>query len=160
MFASNASTLILLAKVSALVTFLEETKVEIPEIMFNEIKAVNSYDAILIKKQIEQKKVAVKETRKQVYQEILNQFRLDEGEAAAYALYNNKVHKAILTDDKELIKLCKIEQIKFLCAMAILVRLFEKGRLSKEDAINKIDKLYLLGRYSKELYSHFKSEVS
>lgn len=66
---------------------------------------------------------------------ILSQFRLDEGEAATYALFDAKRHKAILTDDGELIK------------------------LSKKEALSKLENLHGIGRYSKGLYEHFKSEV-
>ena len=59
----------------------------------------------------------------------------------------------------ELIKLCKLEKAPFLCAMAIIIRLFEKNKLSKELAAEKLEELYKIGRYSEKLYEHFKKEV-
>ena len=90
---------------------------------------------------------------------IMSQFRLDVGEAAAYAAFNNKKHKAILTDDGELIKLCKLENVPFICAMAVIIRLLEKKKLSKEDAASKLEDLHNIWRYPQRIYEHFKKEV-
>ena len=43
--------------------------------------------------------------------------------------------------------------------MAVVIRLFEKKKLSKEETMNKLNDLHLIGRYSEKLYEHFKSEV-
>ncbi len=162
MFVSNTSTLVLLAKVSCLEKFIEISQnIEIPaqvkkEALFDK----GSYYAKLIEKFIQEKKIRVVPVfKKSEITKIMLEFRLDEGEAATYALFNDKRHKAILTDDGELIKLCKLEKIPFVCAMAVIIRLFEKDKLSKEEAINKLEDLHKIGRYSKELYEHFKREV-
>ncbi|MDP3765252.1 MAG: hypothetical protein Q8R04_01955, partial [Nanoarchaeota archaeon] len=68
-------------------------------------------------------------------------------------------YEAILTDDGELIKLCKLQDVPFICAMAIVIKLYEKKRLSKEKTIKKLEMLYKVGRYSEKLYEHFKNEV-
>ena len=104
----------------------------------------DSYYAKLIHKLIEEKKIKVIPAENKKAAEIMKEFDLDEGEAAAYVLFDKKRHKALLTDDGELIKLCKLENIEFICVMAIIIRLSE---------LNKI------GRYSKELYEHFKNKV-
>ena len=90
---------------------------------------------------------------------MLKEFKLDEGEASAYILFKKIKGKAILTDDGELIKLCKIENIPFIVAMAIIIMFFKKRKLTKREAIEKLDKLYGYGRYSNEIYQYFKSEV-
>jgi len=64
-----------------------------------------------------------------------------------------------LTDDGELIKLCKIENIPFIVAMAVVIRLFKKRKIDKKEAIDKLEKLYGYGRYSEEIYKYFKLEV-
>ena len=161
MLASNTSTLVLLAKIGCLEDFIEISPIiEIPkqvkkEALFNR----DSYYARLIQKLIDSRKIKVVPIKTITITGIMSQFRLDEGEAATYALFDNKRHKAILTDDGELIKLCKLEKIPFVCAMAVVIRLFEKKRLSKEMALSKLENLHEIGRYSKGLYEHFKSEV-
>jgi predicted nucleic acid-binding protein len=161
MLVSNTSTLVLMAKVGCLEKFIGVSPaIKIPiqvkrEALFEE----NSYYAKLIEKLIRSRKIEVVKVDKTKTKDIMVHFKLDEGEAAAYALFNKKIHKAILTDDGELIKLCKLEDIPFICAMAVIIRLFEKEVLSREEALNKLQKLNIIGRYSEELYEHFKAEV-
>ena len=161
MFTSNTSTLVLLAKVGCLDFFLKISPfIEIPlqvekEALFEE----DSYYARLIYRLIQEGKIKVVQVDETKIKKIMSQFRLNVGEAAAYVLFDKKKHKAILTDDGELIKLCKLENIPFICAMAIIIRLFEKERLTKEETLNKLEELYKIGRYSEKLYEHFKLEV-
>jgi len=159
MFISNSSTLILLAKINTLRTFLENCdSIIIPEEVYQEsVKNKNSFDALLIAKEIGNK-IKIQKTNKKTEQ-IQKQFRMDIGEAAAYLLYDPKLHKAILTDDRELIKLCKIENIPFICAIAIVVQLHKNKKITKEECLEKMAKLETIGRYSKEIVDYFESEV-
>src|SRR3989338_10308080 len=161
MFVSNTSTLVLLAKVGCLEAFMElSPPIEIPrEVKKEALFEKDSYYARLIEKLIQEKKIRIAVVKKDITNKIMSEFRLDEGESAAYALFDDKKHKAILTDDGELIKLCKLEKIPFVCAMAVVIRLFEKKKLSKEMALSRLENLHEIGRYSKGLYEHFKSEV-
>ncbi len=161
MFVSNTSTLVLLAKVRCLEAFIKiAPTIEIPsqvkkEALFDQ----GSYYARLIEKLIRDNKIKVTPVNKAKLTKIISQFRLDEGEAATYTMFNSKKHKAVLTDDGELIKLCKLEKIPFICAMAIVIRLYEKNELSKEKTLNILEDLHKIGRYSKELYEYYKTEV-
>lgn len=161
MLVSNTSTLVLLAKIGCLELFIGiSPTIEVPtQVKRESLFDKDSYYARLIKKLIQEKKINVVEVNKSIIKNIMPEFRLDEGEAATYALFDSKKHDAVLTDDGELIKLCKLEKVPFTCAMAVVIRLYEKRKLSKEDAINKLEMLYRIGRYSKELYENFKSEV-
>ena len=160
MFVANSSTLILLAKTSALTVFLESIDgVIIPEEVYKEsVKNKISFDALLIQKYVGTKIIVKKISIP--FKKVQEQFRLDEGEASAYVLFDSKIHTALLTDDRELIKLCKIEGIKFLCAIAIIVQLYKKKLLTKEECVEKIEKLQIIGRYSKEIIDYFKTEVA
>ena len=46
-----------------------------------------------------------------------------------------------------------------MCAMAVVIRLFEKKKISKDDALGKLENLHKIGRYTKEIYEYFKSKV-
>ena len=161
MLVSNTSTLVLFAKIGFLEAFIEVSPpIAIPvqvkqEALFDK----DSYYAKLIQKLIKNKKIRIVAVNNVLLTKILSNFRLDEGEAAAYALFDAKKHAAILTDDGELIKLCKLEKVPFICAMAVVIRLYERKKLSKEEALNKLADLNNIGRYSKSLYDHFKMEV-
>lgn len=161
MIISNASTLILLAKVTALIVLLDNIKkIIIPKIVYEEItNKKDSFEVLVIKKEVEKKRIVLVDVDRKSYSSKLEQFKLDEGEAAAYALLKKIKGNAILTDDRELIKLCKIENVPFITAMAVVVKLFKKMKLTKEDALEKLEKLHGYGRYSNEIYGFFKSEV-
>lgn len=160
MFVSNTSTLILLAKTSLLQRFIDNSpKIIIPEEVRKEYLASESFDTKLIEKEVERKKIIVRKSEEKKIKDVLSQFSLDQGEAAAYSLFNRKKHYAILTDDKELIKLCRIERIPFICAMAIVIRMHEKKLLSKKEAEEKIRKLFDIGRYSQKIFEYYINEV-
>ena len=161
MLVSNTSTLVLLAKVGCLEVFIGISPIiEIPmQVKKEALFEKDSYYARLIEKLIQEKKIKSVAVNKDLVTRVMAQFRLGEGEAATYTMFNNRKHEAVLTDDGELIKLCKLEGVPFICAMAIVIRLFERKKLSKEQAISKLEALNKIGRYSYQLYEHFKSEV-
>lgn len=160
MLISNSSTLILLAKVSLLQKFLDNYKVTIPQQVLSEsVLDKETFDSLLIQKEIKGGRIRVKKVQEGNIKQVLLQFRLDKGEAAAYVLFKKTVNKAILTDDAELIKLCKLDGIKFVCALAVVVIMFKKRIITTEEANEKIDKLKEYGRYSDEIYNYFRNEV-
>ncbi len=160
MLVSNTSTLILLAKVDALSILLDDVKtILIPNNVYQEIAAKDSLDVLLIKKEVDKKRILLFNVEKKEYSGIIAQFRLDEGEAAAYALLKQKKAAAILTDDAELIKLCKIEGAAFITAMSVIVRLFKYKKLTAEESLEKLENLRKHGWYSNEIYNFFKQKV-
>lgn len=161
MLISNTSTLILLAKIHLLNVLLDDIKkIAIPKIVYKEIiDKKDSFEVLLIKKEIEKKRIMLCDINGKSYLTILKQFKLGEGEAATYALFKKERGNAILTDDRELIKLSKIENIPFICAIAVIVRLFEKKMLTKDEALEKLEELYGYGRYSDDVYKFFKAKV-
>ncbi|MFQ5621515.1 MAG: hypothetical protein ACE5FT_06770 [Candidatus Nanoarchaeia archaeon] len=160
MFISNTSTLVLLAKIGLLHEFLDNApNVIIPKDVEKEVMAKTSFDAQLIAKEIDNGRIEVKNANIQKIKSVLGEFHLGLGEAAAYALYESNEYLAILTDDGELIKLCKLERIPFICAMAVVVRLNEKKVLTKKEALDKLEQLVIIGHYAQSIYDHFKKEV-
>ncbi len=160
MLVSNASTLILLAKVGILRKFLDEFgEIIIPNEVENEITAGNRFDSKILKKEIEDKHIIVKSIKSNT-SKILKEFKMHKGEAEAYVLYKECDAKAILTDDGELIKLCKLFEIPFINALAIITRMFEKGIITRTEACEYLQKLNDYGRYSKEVFNFFKQEVN
>lgn len=159
MLVSNSSTLILLARINVLRLFLDEAQtILIPTEVQEEVMSDKiTYDALLIQKEIGARIVVQKVTRP--VEQVQKQFRLDRGEAAAYALYVQEQGTGIMTDDRELIKLCKLEGIKFLCAIAIVTQLYRNKKLSQQETLLKMDKLGDIGRYSSTIINHFRKEV-
>lgn len=160
MLVSNASTMILLAKVSIIRRVLSEFgEVAIPEEVEKEITEGDTFDSKLLRKEIEDNRIIVKSIKSST-SNITKEFRIHKGEAEAYILYNECNAKAIMTDDGELIKLCKIFEIPFINALAIVTRMFEKGVITQAEACEYLQKLNDYGRYSKEIYKYFKQEVN
>jgi len=161
MLVSNTSTLVLLAKIGCLEVFIGiSPTITIPvQVKKEALFEKDSYYAKLIEKLIQHKKITIAQADKKQTNKIMSEFKLDEGEAAAYALFDIRKHDAILTDDGELIKLCKLENVPFICAMAVVIRLYEIKKLSKKEALDKLEDLHKIGRYSEKLYEYFKSEV-
>lgn len=161
MLVSNTSTLVLLAKIGLVETFLELSgEIAIPaqveaEYSFHK----DSYYGRLLAKAVSEKRIIVKQVDERKLTNILQNFMLDKGEAAVYLMYKTGGYKAVMTDDGELIKLCKLEGIPFLCSLAIVIRLHEKGAINKTTAIEKLEKLGSIGRYSKEILDHYKKVV-
>ena len=160
MLVSNSSTIILIGKITILPKFLNTVKnIAITDIVYEEILKKDSFENLIIKKEIEKSRIKVKPIKNEQYLDIIKQFKIDEGEASAFALCTNKNYDGILTDDKELIKLCKIEGIKFISAMAIVVMLFRRKVINKSEALEKIENLHGYGRYSDDIYNYFVQQV-
>jgi len=159
MIVSNASTLILFAKVGIIHEFLNEFgEITIPEEVEKEIAVGNTFDSKILKKVIKENHITVKPIKSNT-SNVLKEFRMHEGEAEAFILFNECNAKAILTDDGELIKLCKLFEIPFINALAIITHMFEKGILTQTEACKYLKKLNDYGRYSKNIYIYFKQEV-
>ena len=160
MLVSNSSTIILIAKATLLSKFLDAVKnVTITDVVYEEILKKDSFENLVIKKEVERDRIKVEPIEEKFYANTLKQFKIDQGEASAFALCINRKCRAILTDDKELIKLCKIEGVKFISSMAIVVILFRKKVINKNEALEKIEKLQGYGRYSNDIYNYFRDMV-
>ena len=159
MIVSDASTLILLARVSILRRFLSAFgKIIVPEEVAKEMTVAHSLDARMLEREIKEESIIVEKIRSST-DGITGQFRLDKGEAEAYVLYNELQARVILTDDGELIKLCKLFEIPFVNALAIVVRMFDRGLLTREETCEYLRKLNDYGRYSGKVYNIFKEEA-
>ncbi len=155
MFVVDASTLILLAKATALRKLAEEKELVITEKVREEVVESDTFDAKLIQKLIREELIEVEEVHTD--QDLIEEFRLDEGEASTYELYDD--HALIATDDKQLIKLCRLEEIPFASSMPLLVRMYEKDLLGKAETLSKLERLNEQGWYSENFYERMKEEV-
>lgn len=162
MIVLDASTLILLAKAELLHDFLKHVgqDVMIPKEVEREACQVKqSLDALMIRKAIEEKRIKVLGVRdRKTCQKIAEDFSLARGEAEAVVLALSK--KAILgIDDRNGINACKLLGIPFTTAIGVLVRMWEKELLSKDEALTKLSRLEKYGRYSAEIVSDARSRL-
>lgn len=145
----DASTLILLAKTDLLPLLAEKTRLLIPEAVQREALAKPElYDARVIAGLLHAGKIQVpKDPSAQQRKQLRADFALERGEASALLLAREK-RLPLGTDDGPSIKAAKLLGVPFLTAMHVLVELCEKGRLDKQTALAKLERLQQVGRYS------------
>ena len=155
--------MILLAKVELLETFLValDEKVMIPKEVERECcEDKRAPDALLIQKAIAAGDIAVRAVKAtRLYGKLLADFPLGKGEAEALALALSRKARLLVTDDKKAIQASKLLKIPFATAVGILVRMYEKGLLEKEEARRKLESLARVGRYTAEIIEDAKTRL-
>lgn len=163
MIVFDSSTLILLAKVELLDTFLGEIEDEvvIPKQVQTECcEEKQSVDALLIRKAIQEKKLFVQPLKdKKLHRKILTDLPLGKGEAEALALAVSQTARLFATDDKKAIQASKLLKIPFTTALDILLRMYERGLLEKQEACAKLESLRKYGRYKREIIEDAQSRL-
>jgi predicted nucleic acid-binding protein len=151
MIVFDSSTLILLAKIELIDAFIDDYKkvVIIPQEVNEECcSKKDSFDALLIRKRIEEKKIKTARIHNnELCERFIKDFSIERGEAGALVLFLEKKTLLLAVDDKNAIKACKILKIPFASALTILVRLVARGAIENDDARKKIDMLAKYGRY-------------
>lgn len=148
----DASTLTLLARIDILDLFISNFhyRVLIPEKVRLEACSGKREETPLIVKLIEEKRIEVlKAKNKTLIRKLIEDFNIDEGEAEALTLALQGKGSIIATDDKNAIRACKVLRLEFITAIAILIRIFEKGIMQRDEAVIKLQKLQSIGRYSR-----------
>jgi len=160
MIVLDASTAIQLTKAELLDVFIEgvERAMVMPTDVQEECVGRDSLDARLIARAIEDKRIQVKAADRRAVQKLISDFGLGAGEAAAIALAVPKV-ALVATDDRRAIHACKVLKILFTTAISVLMRMREKALLSREEALEKLNRLARDGRYKKEIIAAVRAEM-
>lgn len=155
MIVLDASTLILIAKIEALDSFLtgSKLKVVIPAEVEKECCAVKrSLDALMIQKAVRESRIKVVDVKdKKLVTKLRGDFGLGRGEAEAVALALAEKAQIVGIDDKNGINACKLLGIPFTTAIGILLRMREKRLLSVRDALAMLVALARYGRYKQSI---------
>ncbi len=155
MMIMDASTLILLAKISLLDLLLEHSRsgLAIPEEVERECcRGIQSLDALLIRKRLDEEKIKIIRVKdKRVAGKLARDFNLGLGEAAAIALALQQKAQLVAIDDKNGINACKLVGMAFTTAVAILVQGTARGWLRREEGIAKLGALAEHGRYARSI---------
>ena len=147
----DASTLILLARIELLQDVLEEVEAVVSETAQLEATRKRTPDAKLIEQLSREGSLTVEHVpaRKEV-KRLMSDFPIQAGEAASLVLAMAK--KGVLaTDDGPTIRVCKILRVEFVTALHFLIYLRERGLLSREVALAKLEKLTKYGRYHPDI---------
>jgi len=157
----DSSSLILLAKIDILRVFLEDSKVEafIPGTVMEEVFGYEKEETPLIKALIKEKKIRIRKVKQaRVISKLMTDFSLHRGEAEAVHLAF-QLHGFVATDDRNAMRLCRLLRVPFLTALAVLVRLYEKGAVDKTLAMAKLERLKRFGRYREELVLQAQKQI-
>jgi len=163
MIVFDSSTLILLAKADILDDFIDDYRgaISVPkEVEAESCSRKESFDAQLIRKRIDEKRIGVtKISNKALCTKFMQDFHICRGEAEALVLAIEKKAKLVATDDKNAIKACKLLKLPFTSAIVVLVRMREKEAIDKEKAKAVLAALIKYGRYNDEIVKGAKERL-
>jgi len=155
MLVFDASTLILIAKMEILDSFLDgiESKVAIPAEVAKECCGVKkSLDALLIQKALAESRIRVIPVKdRKLVTKLQRDFGLGRGEAEAIILALAEKARILGIDDKNGINACKLLGVAFTTAIGILVRMREKRLLTTNESLVKLEGLAKHGRYRRSI---------
>ncbi|MBI3621524.1 MAG: hypothetical protein HY208_04980 [Nitrospirae bacterium] len=119
-----------------------------------------SWDALVIQRAIREKRITVKTLKAaKLFQKVRQDFGLGQGEGEAIALASTEKGAVLATDDRRAILACRLLKIPYTTAIGILIRMYQKGIMSKDAASVKLDALGKLGRYRRELLLDAKAKL-
>lgn len=159
----DASTLILIARIELLDTFLAGVPlpVAIPKEVERECCGVKkTLDALTIQKAVDESRIEVLTVaNKRLVSRLRSDFGLGQGEAEAIALAVEEKAQVVGVDDKNGINACKLLGLAFTTAAGILLRTHEKGLINKTDALAKLQLLANYGRYKSSIVEDVKARL-
>ena len=162
MLVIDSSTLILIAKSGLLDIFIDNLAIQliIPKAVKNECTSKKElFDAKLITQRINEGKIKVQISGNlKVCKKLMSDFNIAKGEAEALSLCLKK-KELLITDDKKAINACKILRLPFATALDILIRVYEKNLIDKEQVNLILEKLVFYGRYSEEIIQDVKTKL-
>lgn len=154
----DSSTAILLAKVQLLGIAAERFNIFFSEAVKEETTNKDTFDSKLIIKLINENKIKVVKANQSNVNKLIEDFNIEKGEAESIELASAK--KCILaTDDGPSIKACRILGIKFATAIHFLISFYEKKRVDKEIALEKLRLLERYGRYGYDILKDAKNMI-
>src|SRR3972149_1959812 len=152
MIVFDSSTLILLARIELLRLFISDFrgKVVIPEAVRTELFRQQKEETPFLYRLINDKDIqvlSVKDDRQ--IDKIIRDFNIDRGEAEALTIALQERASLIATDDRNAIRACKLLNLDFTTAIAVLIRSFEKKIIDRNEALLKLQRLQSIGRYKR-----------
>jgi predicted nucleic acid-binding protein len=159
----DASTLILIAKIETLDSFLDHVGLEvaIPLEVEKECCSIKkSLDALRIRKALDESRIRTIPVKdRKLVTKLQADFGLGQGEAEAIALALTRKARVLGIDDKNGINACKLLGVGFTTAIGILVRMYEKRLLTASEALARLDGLAKYGRYRASILAHTRRQL-
>ena len=158
----DASTLILLIKIDLLELFISDYKrsLVIPKKVKTEVCVEGREETPHLKNLIQEGQIEVltaKNPRQK--RKLMVDFNIDEGEAEALLLALQKEAELIAADDRNATRAAKLLKIDFVTAIGFLIRAAEKKLIKRDEALFKLEKLRVFGRYSLPIIENAKNKI-
>lgn len=154
----DASTLILLAKITVLRSFAQITTTIITTVVRAEVLAKKEAEDAKIIERLLTEGIIQGSTEKIQMTPFIENLALGRGEAEALNLAFKR-KQILATDDWCAIKACKIVDVKFVTAIHCLLYLVRKEVLDKRLALEKLKRLDEYGRYSLEIMKDARKRI-
>ncbi len=130
------------------------------EMVKDEVSIKETEENPLIVKLIKDKKMQVLKAKNwKLIKKLMDDFNIEIGEAETIVLALEEKASIVATDDRNAIRACKILKIDFTTAIAILIRVFEKNLIDKDEALIKLRKLDSVARYRREIVENAQSRI-
>lgn len=94
-----------------------------------------------------------------LFEKLRRELRLGAGEAEAIAMAVAKRARIVATDDRNAINACKLARVPFTSAVAVLVRMYEKRAVGKDEALMNLATLEREGRYKKSIIAEARARL-
>src|SRR3989338_7732166 len=155
---ADASSLILLAKVSVLEEFSRRNTIVIPKSVYEEVingKEKGRLDSLLVENLTQNNLLKIKTPERRVKNRIENLFNIKKGELDVIALAY-KTKDTVLSDDKKCFNTAKVLSIGFITSLDVVVVLCKKGHITKEKLHECLERLEEYGWYSKNIIKMYR----
>ena len=153
---SDTSSLVLLEKIKLLECLIKKTQFIIPQEVYNEavtngIKK-KALDAYKIERKVKEGVIKIKKVKEvNKIQDIIENFGVGIGEAAAIQLFTEHQADVLATDDHKSMNVCRIYEIPFMTSLTFILNSVNNKVIKEQDAEEMIRQLSVYGRYKDEL---------
>ncbi|MBS7626978.1 hypothetical protein KEJ51_08125 [Candidatus Bathyarchaeota archaeon] len=161
----NASTTILLAKTNLLRLVDEQfDEVLISKKVFKEavddVRQLGFDDVIITEKEIKEGRIKVREVGdRDIVRKLMQDFAMREGEAETLVLAIESRADLVATDDHQCMKAGMTLDLPLTQAIALVVALFEAGKITKEKVLEAIERLKEYGWYADWIIENARNRI-
>lgn len=148
---ADSSALILLTKIEIIHEVTRRMEVFIPQSVYHEVRRgpLSGYhwDSEVIEKVVQERKIIVKDVKGHSKLPI----SIGKGEEDAIFLFSELQADLLLCDDGKALKVCRHLKIPFIISPRLVVDFFKKGWIELKRAMDGLEQLREIGRYSPDI---------
>ena len=119
---------------------------------------VRPLDALLVERLVDEKKLSISVPDNETKARIEKLFNVHGGELEVLAVAL-ATKRTIVTDDKKCSNAAKALKLSFITSLDVVVALYRKGVISKQEALQFVENLDSYGWYANDLIKTYKEAV-